>query len=718
MSSKSFYLALEQRILLDAAGLSTAVDVAVDGQNSFTVPSAEHRKQVDNLLTAFSSQESAIVSDSHSITLIIADATILDVDAVVGDAYADSEIRYFDCQTDGFERLTEIIELVPGLIRSVHIIYPALASAKIRLPRDQFTEHALLTSQEEEVDGVVHWRIESCNETSPHSDTDVLQVSGNLIAELIGGDDEAGGRELSIGNFRPTESTKDAVISGLFGVLNIDLESGEYSYRLNTVSPLIQVLEADEAPVENFSYTITRPSAASISALLVLTVKNRFDDTGNDAAQVETIRRKLQAKIIELNGRERESRLKSVPARISANVIPGKEGLSCLSIQNSLRNLAGENQFLPLVYTLLHEVKNGSASTYLVSLSISDPATSRLLITNAREKGFKLLSNVSKGDLIFETDGSFTYSPPVSGKPAKNPVVCQESFCCQVGGDNANSEISVTISIVENRVAGSVVQPQISAKPRLKSSNSAVTAANVAGTLKRINSAVHIVAGQTGAIAKPEPVLNTDELTQTRPNSQKNSTKVSRMTITLGDQVIESQEGTVFFLKEESFEFKSGSLKNIEARGGHSAQLPSFIGFDSRNLRFEVDVKSALQRAWNCIPLRVKATSTSGEEASGDFTIIISDAVQESAMKELKLDYVAGLICSGGGGSLKIAQPSHSAMSELEAYRLAMKQADRQYDMSQLAVEEKETKSTSSTIESNGARKGIVELLKDLVGAR
>ncbi|MWD29653.1 DUF4347 domain-containing protein [Aquicoccus sp. SCR17] len=104
-------------------------------------------------------------------------------------------------------------------------------------------------------------------------DNDADENEGDVlsITSLRAGDREGIGRPAAVVDGQ-------LVITGLYGTLSVDMETGAYSYELDQDNPAVEALGAESAPlVEAFNYTVTDLAVLSDDAVLRISINGAND---------------------------------------------------------------------------------------------------------------------------------------------------------------------------------------------------------------------------------------------------------------------------------------------------------------------------------------------------------------------------------------------------------------------------------------------------------
>lgn len=123
MNSRGFYIALEQRILLDAAGVATAVETLPDHIDTAAAATedAQEQEAIQSLLNAFAEQPAD--STSSAISLIFVDSRVENPEQLLGNSLDKSaEIYTIEQGVDGLAYIAEILGQQEGKVSSLHII--------------------------------------------------------------------------------------------------------------------------------------------------------------------------------------------------------------------------------------------------------------------------------------------------------------------------------------------------------------------------------------------------------------------------------------------------------------------------------------------------------------------------------------------------------------------------------------------------------------------
>ncbi|MFK7862970.1 MAG: cadherin-like domain-containing protein, partial [Pseudohongiellaceae bacterium] len=124
MNSRGFYIALEQRILLDAAGVATAVETLPDHIDTAVAAAedAQEQEAVQGLLNAFAEQPSEQGSSGTN-SLIFIDSRVENPEQLLGNSLDKSaEIYMIDADSDGLAFIADILNQYEGKVDSLHII--------------------------------------------------------------------------------------------------------------------------------------------------------------------------------------------------------------------------------------------------------------------------------------------------------------------------------------------------------------------------------------------------------------------------------------------------------------------------------------------------------------------------------------------------------------------------------------------------------------------
>lgn len=123
MNDGSFYLALEQRLLFDAAGMATAIDTLIDHHDYGDAAPDDHQAQgVDTLLTAFAQQDLLEVGADSSSSLIFIDSRVENPEQLLGSGYNSANVYTIDTSEDGLAYIAKVLNSSDKPVNSLHII--------------------------------------------------------------------------------------------------------------------------------------------------------------------------------------------------------------------------------------------------------------------------------------------------------------------------------------------------------------------------------------------------------------------------------------------------------------------------------------------------------------------------------------------------------------------------------------------------------------------
>jgi len=155
MKKKIRFQQLEVRVMLDAAGLATAVEGVDAAQDSLPDTADQNTDELDSGLVAHlrgdvdgkdSIEGASLLVDSSS--LVVVDTTIANFESLIADLSEDTEVLLLDGAEDGLDQIAKHVEGREG-ITSIHILSNASAG-DIQLGNSQITE-ALLSQQSEQI---------------------------------------------------------------------------------------------------------------------------------------------------------------------------------------------------------------------------------------------------------------------------------------------------------------------------------------------------------------------------------------------------------------------------------------------------------------------------------------------------------------------------------------------------------------------------------------
>ena len=123
MNSRGFYIALEQRILLDAAGMATAVETLPDqiDNSAVAIEDTQAEEAIHGLLNAFG--ELGSESGSQAKSLIFIDSRVENPEQLLGNSLdLSAQIYTISPDTDGLAYIAEILGSSGSDLSSLHII--------------------------------------------------------------------------------------------------------------------------------------------------------------------------------------------------------------------------------------------------------------------------------------------------------------------------------------------------------------------------------------------------------------------------------------------------------------------------------------------------------------------------------------------------------------------------------------------------------------------
>ena len=254
LQPRSHMLALEPRLMFDAAALVTAVDANQDATDSTQTTDSQTDTQQDDQSDILDLFESYVPPAERSgNTLVFIDASVPEQDVLVEGLAEDTEVIVLEAGRDGVEQISEALDGREGLT-SIHIVSHGddgvLRLGNTLLSSDNLDEYTTQLSAwgdalTEQADILIY----GCDVANGETGQDFIEQ----LAELTGADinastDATGSAELG-GDWELEASTGEIESDGAFS----PTVTSEYNHLLDNVAPTLTknvTLVVDEGDTE------------------------------------------------------------------------------------------------------------------------------------------------------------------------------------------------------------------------------------------------------------------------------------------------------------------------------------------------------------------------------------------------------------------------------------------------------------------------------------